>query len=955
MPLGLLTLAGLSVLLQLREAVPDSRLPLHVDPTGFLGDLFRSWDASEDLGHRNGSLASYLPVAAFFAALHSVGVSAVAAQRIFFVGVLFLSALGMWFLVALFWETRNRLMPSVAALVYAFNPYVLLNMGGSPAGTTVLLLPYMAVPWVAIQFIRCVRQRSLLHGVIAAAILGIAAPGVNAAVNAIAFLGCVAVLLVELARTGFERRATLLALASTTLCGLASLWWLAPFLSSLRSGGTDFYFQTDPISTGASHSSFREVLRLLGLWALYEGHNGVPYYPTQRYFASNPVLAGTMAGAVAVFAALFRKWANSGTKVLAALLVLAVPMAVSIHPVGAPTLTGIIYQSLYDSFLPFRSFRSNYKWVSLVALVYALVMPLVLRLKVVGLRFVATAAVGAFVVANLVPFFAPGLMFPPGYRLGEIPGYWREAGRWLDAEEVPGRVLFTPSQGFSVYTWGRPQGDIAPLMMERPVVTPHIAPATNAGGKQLIDLAGEAVRSPSIPYDKVLDLLGVAFVVQRNDVDWQYYSSDPPERMRAFLRSQPGLQYEATFGMLDIYRVRREPASSVAVSSGVAHVTADGGLVGALQLFERGTVTVFDEPDPSNPALRSLRASSHRSGKQPFLAVDGDPSTAWFPMQELGREQWLELEFARPEVMREVDVALASEEGRALPQRVRVSIDSTATSGTVESDGVARFDFGGARSESLTIGLPAQGSGQAAGIAEVSIPGLPRTALDYRSPPNTLASFSVDMSHISRAVPRHLFISEAALYRIRAQVSVHPVERAGTAQMSQTGPRPADLLVLKGPTTVQLPIDENGEPSQQLEAELELRPGRYVVQSAALPQVQLRSLDVVVADQSDAFLRSLAVTRRSSSSLAVDVPSEARYLYFAETTDTLWRARQGKSPLRRAGVGNGYGNLWATTGKGHTEIEFEGASPYVWLTVSFFGVASVAITQLILRRRGTGK
>lgn len=954
---GLLVLTGLVVLLQVRAAVPDSRLPLHVDPSGFLGDLFHPWDASEDLGHRTGSLIAYLPVASFFAAARALGISGLGAQQVFFIAVLFLSALGMWVLFGQFWETTSQVGRWMAALLYAFNPYVLLNVGGSPAGTTVLLLPYMAAPWVAILLVRCIRLRSFRHALVAAAVVAVAAPGVNAAVNAIFFVGCATFLLAEVARAGFERRTVFLAMWSMALCGLASLWWLGPFLSSLRSGGTEVFFQTDPISIGASESSFREVFRLLGLWALYQGYKGVPYYPTQNYFASVPGVIATMLGTLTVFWAFLRTWTDPRTKALALLLVVSVPMAVSIHPVDAPTVTGVAYQWLFDTFLPFRSFRSNYKWVAPIVLVYALLVPLVVCSTSRRLQALGGAVAGAFVLANMVPFFNPGLVFPPGYRLGNLPGYWRDAGRWLDAQPGPGRVLMTPSQGFSVYTWGRPLGDIAPLVTDRPVVTPNIAPGTTAGGRQLIALAGEAARDPSIPYASVLNLLDVGFVVQRNDVDWSYYDSAPPERMRDFLRAQPGLRFERSFGMLDVYRVRRAPVGPVATARRPAHITADGGLRRAIGLFQPGALAVFAEPDLSNAGLASIRASStsgNPSGDAGMLrALDGSQGTAWTPAAARGTDQWLELRFAQPRSLREVQVVVQPNAVGARPLGLKVSDGTLTKQVRLDPDGVARFDLGGEPSRLLRIEVPAEGPGGAAGIAEVVVPGLPTSALRYRAPPDRVASFRLDLrSPPVGALVREIIVPAGGRYRIEVDISVD-----GAAAGDPVAPADEpfrELDVLAGPTPVRVLMGA-GAGARRLVTQVELRPGRYVVRAPPSPRVGLRSLDVIALDQSDAQLRPLPVARTSPSSLTVELEGRAGYLSFAETADDLWSARQDGSALRRSGVGNGYANVWTIgPSAGRVDIAFDGGwSPSLWLVVSWAGLAAVATGHAVLawRRR----
>ena len=944
-------LALLAVVVQVTEPVPDSRLPLHIDPAAFLRDVMQVWDPSEDMGHRTGSLIAYLPVAAYYAVARGLGLSALGAQQLFFFGVLAASATGMWVFFSEFWETSSQVSRSIAALLYMFNPYVLLNVGGSPAGTTVLLLPYMAVPWVAVEFIRCIRRRKFGHGLVAAAIVGVAAPGVNATVNAIAFAACGTVLLIEIARTGFQRRAVVLGAGTVGVSVLASLWWFGPLVASLRSGGTDVYFQTDPITIGASASSFREVFRLLGLWALYQGHNGVPYYPTQRYFASVPVIVASMLGALAVFGGLWRRWGDVRTSGLALLLVVAVPMAVSIHPVSEPTLTGVVYQWLFDMFPPFRSFRGNYKWVGVVVMAYCLVIPLVLLADDRRVRRVAGAVVCGFVLANAIPFVVPGMTFPPGYRLGDVPEYWRQAGKWLDGQPEGGRALFTPSQNFSVYTWGRPQGDIAPLFTRRPVITSHIAPSTSAGGRQLIGLTRDALRDPTIPYDKVLDLLDVAFVVQRNDVDWRYYGSESPIRMRQFLAGQPALELTRTFGMLDVYRVRRDPIGPVAASREVVQIVADGGLRSGLTLFQPGTVATFQKPERSNPGVATVRASPSGDATDeagPLLALDGDPATAWAPRALSKEGQSIELGFAGREPVRSVEVLLQPGPPGMRPTRLRGSTESATQEVSVDSDGLARFRFDGSQSRFIRIAV--EGATGPLGVAEVRVPGIVTTTARYGGGPERLASFHVALHPDgSGDVRREIVIPRSQRYRVTAETAA-PSPQHGTA-----GVRPSDrVAVLEGPTSVALPFDfDEGGGVASAATEVILAPGTYVIPPAVPRRLRLRSVDVVPVDQSSARLAPVQFTRSSPSRLTVDVPANVGHLFFGESVDPLWTARHGRKALRRVGDGNGYGNLWATQrGPGPTVIAFDaGGSAYGWLALSTGALSAVTVLHLFRRRR----
>src|SRR4051794_3186413 len=84
-PLGLAALAFLLALIQRPgEATSDTKIGLHVDPVGFLGDVLSAWSPTEDLGHvQGGQYGGYLfPMGPFFALGRLVGLSPWLVQRL---------------------------------------------------------------------------------------------------------------------------------------------------------------------------------------------------------------------------------------------------------------------------------------------------------------------------------------------------------------------------------------------------------------------------------------------------------------------------------------------------------------------------------------------------------------------------------------------------------------------------------------------------------------------------------------------------------------------------------------------------------------------------------------------------------------------------------------------------------------------------------------------------------
>src|SRR4051812_9695508 len=81
-------LAALSLLIALIQrpglASSDTKIDLHVDPVGFLGDVASAWSSTGDLGHvQGGQYGGYLfPMGPFFALGRAIGLAPWLVQRL---------------------------------------------------------------------------------------------------------------------------------------------------------------------------------------------------------------------------------------------------------------------------------------------------------------------------------------------------------------------------------------------------------------------------------------------------------------------------------------------------------------------------------------------------------------------------------------------------------------------------------------------------------------------------------------------------------------------------------------------------------------------------------------------------------------------------------------------------------------------------------------------------------
>lgn len=760
-------LIAILIIISLRTAVPDSILSMDISPTVFLHHIFAAW-TDNDFGQRiNGSGISYLPMAILYALLHVLGLSILTTQRIWFILLLSVAALGMSSFYASWWNDDNEVRPLLAGLLYALNPYVLLNLKGA----TALLIPYVVLPIVCRRTVLVIRKPSFTNVLIVGAIGGILMAGVNPPLYAIALSVVLLVGIEEVARLRYSHRAFRgfgLALVSITyFC----LWWLVPFINGIRLGGGSAYFTTDPLSLGSSFSSFLEVLRLTGLWALNQGWQGVPYYPSQGFLLSRLVVVLSLLAPLGVLVWLAFRWHDLRSKVLAVAIALAVFMAVSIYPASNPSPSGELYLWLWNHFYIFRAFRDTFKWAALLAFVYALVLPNLAhrspnvsayKQSKIGLLHVrgfsrdeisrylkrhsnyGSALVVILILIYSIPF-ADKLVFPANYQIGSIPTYWHQASMWLNAQPDNGRVLFLPIQGFSIYNWGSPEGDVASLFLNRPEITSETGVAFSSSDKSLLDLFQNPGQNQN--WSSVLSELGVQYVVQQNDANWQYYNTPSPASMKAFLNSIASLRYVNTFGQLDIYAVRGRGHSQVGAARGLLMTVADssGNSPPAMGSNSSNYLERSASADIVNPSIASEQASSTLSDLTtqygPQQVLDGDRSTAWVSNVPYSVGQWVQLYFKKETVLSTVKIIARQDGVDALPTELRISAGGYSEDLTVNRRGVATVRLPNFRVKNLRVTIISSGSGGAnVGLSTVDIAGLPRSEIKYPSVSSAISS-----------------------------------------------------------------------------------------------------------------------------------------------------------------------------------------------------------------------
>ncbi len=386
-----------------------------------------------------------------------------------------------------------------------------------------------------------------------------------------------------------------------------NLWWIIPIVS--------YYFLSNQVfnSTVSAdawawtqwRSSFLNLFWLNGFWGWLPEY--VPYINSYK----NPILAILVfvPFVVAATALLFKSQRSRfNAYIMGAILVLLFlakglypdflkPLNSSIfglplmsmfrEPVSKFTLLIVPFLALLIGFgsekiatlrLPKLSFRfSKILILSVLILVFLVaVQPLI----------VSTNANGQIVYNYPIESKTAQL---PYSSYVKIPDYWYQATDWINSQPGDGKVLLTPVDDYyqMPYNWtngyyGTDQ--LIDSLIDKPIISTSILSGykiNNDTYATLLEL-GYAIRcGRGYEFKHFLDILGVKYILQRNDIDntvadanaWSDGNSNTlgyrnilqdgtlvsegsimsPDVMKNFFADQSSLQLVMTFGYLDIY------------------------------------------------------------------------------------------------------------------------------------------------------------------------------------------------------------------------------------------------------------------------------------------------------------------------------------------------------------------------------------------------------------------
>jgi hypothetical protein len=536
------------------KVAADTKQYLYLDPSRLLARAASMWDPHIGMGTVTHQNIGYLfPMGPYYWLLDKIGVPDWVAQRLWLGSILFLAAAGVLYLLRTFGIRGPGVV--VAAVAYMFTPYTL----DYSARISVLLLPFAALPWMIGLTRKALRDGGWRYPATFALVVQVIG-GVNA--TALIFCGLGPVLWIAYAwlvdREVDWRRALGVTARIGLLTLVTSLWWISG-LEMQGTYGLDILKYTETVRAVATASSPNEILRGLGYWFFYGGDRVGPWIESASQYTQRPVvlIAGYGLVVASLLAAGILRWRHRLFFVV--LLIVGMIIAVGPSPYAHPTPLGAIFKAFAKSSSAGLALRSTARAVPLVVLALAVMLGLGLNAIFVSLRRrrqspLGAAAVGIvllLVVVNLPALFDGSYYGKNLERPEEVPAYWKDAIKHLDAQGDSTRVLEEPGADFAAYSWGNTVDPITPGLMDRPYVARELIPYGTAGTADLLNALDRRFQERIIDPAGIAALLrrmGIGQVVLRNDIQSQRYNLVAPREINRVFAQTPGLGRPIGFG-----------------------------------------------------------------------------------------------------------------------------------------------------------------------------------------------------------------------------------------------------------------------------------------------------------------------------------------------------------------------------------------------------------------------
>ncbi len=595
---AILFIAGLIPLLWFKPGLifaNGDEFPLFINPSKTFSSGLSMWSTDYN------GYASPMPSLALYqystGLLNYLGLSVGSIQMLFLVLLYLGAGLSMYYFSKKIYP-EHKIAPFFAAFFYMFNLFVLqsrLNLGFA---WTYAFLPLLLASFVkAVEAAHRKDRKAANMGIVYFVLLSVVAlsvASINPA-NIALFVFALSILaLYYLVKYRKELRTYLLTIAKIIAVAVpANLWWLLPMLNAFVFSPPMLNSQISIDAWSWTHvrASFLNLFWFNGIWGWLPIY--VPYInfysnvPDVKIFWGQPIvqLLVFIPFLVAASTLLFRskRFSFNAYIMLAVLFILF--LAKGLHD-PLSDLNRWLYQVI-PAMNMFREPASKFTMLTMpfVALLIGSACENIANLKVKlkpKILRIAKLSILAFIVLSFIISAFPLFINPveskseelPFSSYVQIPQYWFEAADWINTQPGDWKVLLTPLNDFyqMPYSWGFYGSDqLWDRFFKKPIISSvvldgyAINPET---ATTLVQLKASIKFNRTVEFKTLLDLLGIRYIVQRNDVQSDLVGRRlmRSSEMKVFFANQTYLKLVKQFGELDIYEYTESKPSLYTVS-----------------------------------------------------------------------------------------------------------------------------------------------------------------------------------------------------------------------------------------------------------------------------------------------------------------------------------------------------------------------------------------------------
>jgi arabinofuranan 3-O-arabinosyltransferase len=539
--------------------IADSRFEHYWASTQYLVRHQWLWDSFRGLGKATPYFAP--AVAGVLAAMAAVGMSAATAEHSLHALYLITAGLGMVSVLRLY-RPRLGLEHLLAALVYMFSPYTAQFL--LPSG---LFLHYAIAPWLLVAVARGLRDDGRMTwrwpAAFALTVFVVGSLNIPSLMYACVPIVPLVIFVVAVERSARWRDVGRFVLRAGLLVGIGSL------ATALQLRGTapivaENLSTTELPSTVSRNSSWAESWRGLGFWLSYFRTTTGSARPEAAPFFTNALVIVT-SFAIPVIAIASLWWSRWRARLLfAGMAIVSLVLMVGLYPIARPAPIGRVIDEAYNGILFLRGLRSGYKagagfamgvaglfGVGVADVVRRLRHSVLEALPSASRAAVRTVPILAVAMIGISSFpFWNGSLYSPADRVDALPQYWRQAIAAVNALPDGGRVLILPGAERNRYRWGYLGDDMFDAMLTQPhLLRQSFSQGLPETGSLLAALDERTVNDhyQQGSFAPLARILGVKWVLIRNDLDWQTMGAARPSDLDG-LRADPALERIATFG-----------------------------------------------------------------------------------------------------------------------------------------------------------------------------------------------------------------------------------------------------------------------------------------------------------------------------------------------------------------------------------------------------------------------